>query len=171
MTLDDDICNKALHHLEIILNKHGRQLDQFPNMPIPTALLNDDQQDNYLIRKEKQYNIEELAQLTEDGSLRLNGDQRTVYEKVIAAIETKTPAIFLWMVLLELKKHSCISKNNRLIINYYMHSNYLIIIYSTLFEKVCLNGYIALTVASSGIQLLLFFCQVAEQLLPIQTSF
>jgi hypothetical protein len=95
MTLDDDICNKALHHLEIILNKHGRQLDQFPNMPIPTALLNDDQQDNYLIRKEKQYNIEELAQLTEDGSLRLNGDQRTVYEKVIAAIETKTPAIFL----------------------------------------------------------------------------
>ena len=94
MTLGDDIRNKALHHLESILNKHRKQLDQFPNMPIPTALSYNDKQDNYLIREEQQYNVEDLIQLTEDGSSRLNEDQRAVYEEVIAAIETKTPAVF-----------------------------------------------------------------------------
>jgi hypothetical protein len=50
---DDNISNKALHHLESILNKHGRRLDQFPNMPIPTTLPDHDGQDNYLIREEQ----------------------------------------------------------------------------------------------------------------------
>ncbi len=94
MILDDDICNKALHHLESILNKHGRRLDQFPNMPIPIALPNHDGQDNYLIREEQQYNIEELAQLIKDAYLHLNEDQRAVYEEVITAVKTETPAIF-----------------------------------------------------------------------------
>jgi hypothetical protein len=68
----DDIHNEAFYHLESILNKHERQLDQFPNMPIPTALFNNDKQDNNLVRKEQQYNIEELTQLTEDGSMRIS---------------------------------------------------------------------------------------------------
>ena len=63
-------------------------------MPIPTALPNNDKQDNYLIREEQQYNIEELATLTEDDSSRLNEDQQAVYEEVVAAVETKTPAVF-----------------------------------------------------------------------------
>ena len=63
-------------------------------MPILTTLPNNHKQDNYLIREEQQYNIEELIQLTEDSSLRLNADQRAVFEEVITAVETKTPAIF-----------------------------------------------------------------------------
>ena len=70
-----EVQNRALHHLQSILNKHGRQLREFPNMPIPTALPNNHKQSNYLIREEQQYNIEELTQLTEDGSLHLNVDQ------------------------------------------------------------------------------------------------
>ena len=63
-------------------------------MPIPIALPDHDGQDNYLIRKEQQYNFEELAQLTKDAYLRLNEDQRPVYEEVITAVKTETPAIF-----------------------------------------------------------------------------
>ncbi|CAB4416164.1 unnamed protein product [Rhizophagus irregularis] len=130
MTLDDDIRNKALHHLEFILNKHGRRLDQFPNMPIPTALPNNDRQYNYLIKEEQQYNIEELAQLTEDGSSHLNEDQRAVYKEVIAAVETETPTIFF------VNGPGGTEKT---------------FLYNTLLGKVCLNGHIALAVASSGI--------------------
>ena len=98
MTLEltnTDIHDKALQHLQIILNKHGRRLDQFPDMPIPTALPNNNnKQDNQLIREKQQYNIEELAELTENGFSRLNVDQRAVFEEVVAAVETKTPNIF-----------------------------------------------------------------------------
>ena len=53
MTLDDDVRNKALYHLEFILNKHGKWFDQFLNMPISIALSNNDEQNNYLIREEQ----------------------------------------------------------------------------------------------------------------------
>ena len=62
-------------------------------MPVSSTLPNNER-DNYLIGEEQQYNIEELAQLAEDGSSHLNKSQWVIYEEVIVAVETKTPAVF-----------------------------------------------------------------------------
>ncbi|CAG8745237.1 12057_t:CDS:2, partial [Cetraspora pellucida] len=90
---DTNIQNRALLHLQSILNKHGRCLEEFPYMPIPIANTNTEQ-DNYLIREEQQYNIEELAEIIEKELPCLNVDQRAIFDEVIATVETKTPAIF-----------------------------------------------------------------------------
>ena len=90
---DVDVRNKTLHHLQSILSQHGRLLSDFPNMPIPTAPFYDEQS-NRLIREEQQYDIEELTKLTEDGIFRMNEDQRAIFDEVITAVETNTPAIF-----------------------------------------------------------------------------
>jgi hypothetical protein len=92
---DSDIHNRALYDLQSILSRHGRFLNEFPNMPIPTAIFDNEQQStNRLIREEQQYDFEELAKLTEDGFSRLNVDQRIAFEEIITAVETKTPVIF-----------------------------------------------------------------------------
>ncbi|CAG8741220.1 15101_t:CDS:2 [Cetraspora pellucida] len=90
---DTDIQNRALLHLQSILNKHERCLEEFLYMSIPIADTNTEQ-DNYLIREEQQYNIEELAEIIEKELPCLNVDQRAIFDEVIAAIETKTPAVF-----------------------------------------------------------------------------
>jgi len=94
LELTDDIRNKALYHLQSILSKYGRNLIEFPNMPIPTISSNNEQNTNRLIREEQQYNIEELEKLAEDGFSRLNVDQRIAFEEIITAVKTKTPVIF-----------------------------------------------------------------------------
>jgi hypothetical protein len=92
---DTDIHNRALYHLQSILSKHGRSLNEFPNMPIPTAFFNNNEQNtNRYIREEQQYNIDELSKFIEEGFPCLNVDQRTVYEEVITAVELQTPIIF-----------------------------------------------------------------------------
>jgi hypothetical protein len=48
--IDDNIHNRALHHLQIILNKSECHLSEFPNMPIPSAFFNNER--NHLIREE-----------------------------------------------------------------------------------------------------------------------
>jgi hypothetical protein len=87
-----NICDQALNHLESILNRHGKSLKEFPNMPIPNALPNYEQ-DNHLIQEEQSYNIEELTQILENGFYQLNVDQRAIFEKVILAVETRSPAM------------------------------------------------------------------------------
>ena len=89
-----DIYNRALCHLQSILIKHGKSLNEFPNMPIPTIVPNDEQSANRLIREEQQYDLEKLAKLTEDGFSRLNIDQRTAFEEIITAVKSKTSVIF-----------------------------------------------------------------------------
>ena len=42
LELTDNICNKALYHLQSILSKYGRFLNEFPNMPILTIPLNNE---------------------------------------------------------------------------------------------------------------------------------
>ena len=90
----DDIYNKALYHLQSILSKHEKFLNEFPNMPIPTIPLNNKQNINRLIREEQQYNIVELTKLIEDGIFHLNADQQIAFKKIITAIEAKTSVIF-----------------------------------------------------------------------------
>ncbi|CAG8813910.1 12397_t:CDS:2, partial [Cetraspora pellucida] len=66
--MDADIHNRALHHLQTILNRHGRQ---------------------------QQYDVEELTKLIENDLPRLNMDQRAVYINVIAAVEAEIPSVRL----------------------------------------------------------------------------
>src|SRR2546423_12520271 len=94
LELTDDIRNRALYHLQSILSKYGRNLSEFPNMPIPIIPPNNEQNTNRLIRDEQQYEIEELAKSTENNFLRLNVDQRTAFQKIITAIENNTSIIF-----------------------------------------------------------------------------
>jgi PIF1-like helicase len=94
LELTDDIRNKALYHLQSILSKHGRFLNEFPNMPIPTIPLNSEQNINRLIREEQQYNIEELTKFTEDNISHLNIDQQTAFEEIITAVDNKASVIF-----------------------------------------------------------------------------
>ena len=94
LELTDDIRNRALYHLQSILNKYGRNLSEFPNMPIPTIFPNNEQNTNCLIREEQQYEIEELARSTEDNFSRLNVDQKAAFQKIITAVENNTSVIF-----------------------------------------------------------------------------
>ncbi len=89
---DADIYNRALYHLQIILSKNGCLLNDFSNMPIPAAIF--DNESNRLIRDEQQYDIEELASFTENGISNLNVEQRIIFDEVIVATKTKTPAMF-----------------------------------------------------------------------------
>ncbi|CAG8680086.1 17387_t:CDS:2, partial [Cetraspora pellucida] len=91
---DTDIQNRALLYLQSILSKHKRCLEKFLYMPIPIADTNTEQY-NYLIRKEQQYNIKKLAEIIKKKLLHLNVDQQTIFDEVIAAIETETSAVFL----------------------------------------------------------------------------
>src|SRR3989440_11323584 len=72
LELTNDIRNEALCQLQSILSNYGRFLSEFSNMPIPTISPNNEQNTNHLIREEQQYDIEELARLTEDGIFHLN---------------------------------------------------------------------------------------------------
>ncbi|CAB4488149.1 unnamed protein product [Rhizophagus irregularis] len=83
LELTDDIRNRALYHLQSILSKYGRNLSEFPNMPIPTISPNNEQNTNRLIREEQQYEIEELAKSTEDNFSRLNIDQQAAFKKLL----------------------------------------------------------------------------------------
>ena len=50
---DSDIHNRAFYDLQSILSKHGRFLNEFKNMPIPTVIFDNEQQStNRLIREE-----------------------------------------------------------------------------------------------------------------------
>ncbi|CAG8761340.1 6067_t:CDS:2, partial [Rhizophagus irregularis] len=46
LELTDDIRNRALYYLQSILSKYGRNLSEFPNMPIPTISPNNEQNTN-----------------------------------------------------------------------------------------------------------------------------
>ncbi len=94
LKLTDNICNKALYHLQSILNRYGRNLSEFSNILIPTIFLNNEQNTNHLIREEQQYDIKELAKLTENNISQLNIDQQAAFKEIITAIENKTSVIF-----------------------------------------------------------------------------
>jgi len=63
-------------------------------MPIPTISPNNEQNNNRLIREEQQYDIEELAKLTENNYSNLNIDQQAAFKEIITAIENKSSVIF-----------------------------------------------------------------------------
>ncbi|CAG8773661.1 602_t:CDS:2, partial [Cetraspora pellucida] len=82
---DTDINNKALIHLQSILSRHEKSLTEFPNMPI----LDISADICSLIDEEKNYNIDELTQILENGIPQLNEEQNTIFNKVIVRLSER----------------------------------------------------------------------------------
>ncbi|CAG8638157.1 8319_t:CDS:2, partial [Racocetra fulgida] len=76
--------NKALHHLQTILQKNGKNLSNFPHMPIPNVLpiL------PLCSHEEHQYNTLMLAHRAVANQSRLNSDQLAIFNAVTEAVET-----------------------------------------------------------------------------------
>uniref|UniRef100_U9UN62 ATP-dependent DNA helicase n=1 Tax=Rhizophagus irregularis (strain DAOM 181602 / DAOM 197198 / MUCL 43194) TaxID=747089 RepID=U9UN62_RHIID len=81
-------------------------------------------------QEEQEYDIEELLKLAKDDFSSLNTEQQAIFDEVIKAVETKTPAIFF------VNGPEGTGKT---------------FLYSNLLAKVRLEKRIALAVASSGI--------------------
>src|SRR5688572_16627755 len=90
--INANIHNQALNDLESLLNRYGKCLKNFSNMPIPTVLSNY-KQDNNLIREEQNYDIEEMTQIFENGFSRLNTDQQAIFKKVVIAVENQISTV------------------------------------------------------------------------------
>src|ERR1700678_615037 len=89
----DSISNCALLLLESMLQKVGKGLKDFPNMPIPYAI-DDDPVINHLIREEQSYDGARLADEVEQLLLMLNPDQQAAYAAVVHAVENHLPQSF-----------------------------------------------------------------------------
>ncbi|CAG8742999.1 19_t:CDS:2 [Cetraspora pellucida] len=88
-----NIQNQALLHLQSILLRHEKHLNDFPNMPI-SNLPSDYSYTNRLICEEQSYDINELNRIVQTGVFQLNIDQHNIFEKVIVALENKAPVMF-----------------------------------------------------------------------------
>jgi hypothetical protein len=129
----EQLHNIALHELEIILQRNGRSLRDFPRMPLPTADV-EHYQSNRLIREEMSYDNDALLHVVHDAEPHLNQDQAAFYQAVIGAIHEKRQAVFF------LVGPGGTGKTH---------------VYSLLLAKVRSQRRIALAVASSGIVALL----------------
>ncbi|KAH8939712.1 hypothetical protein BDL97_15G050400 [Sphagnum fallax] len=133
MLTTEQLHNIALHELEIILQRNGRSLRDFPGMPLPTADV-EHYQSNRLIREEMSYDNDALLHIVHDAEPHLNKDQAAFYQAVIGAIHEKRPALFF------LDGPGGTRKTH---------------VYGFLLAKVRSQRRIALAVASSGIAALL----------------
>jgi primosomal protein N' len=89
----EQLHNIALHELEIILQRNGRSLRDFPGMLLPTADV-EHYQSNRLIREEMSYDSDALLHVVHDAEPHLNQDQVAFYQAVIGAIHEKRPVVF-----------------------------------------------------------------------------
>nr|XP_027098951.1 uncharacterized protein LOC113718236 [Coffea arabica] len=90
---DSQIKNYALYEIEKILNQNSRSLKEFPGIPFPDMLLDNDNRNRFII-EELNYNREILAQ--EHFQLRsgLNEQQLQVYNAVIHAVDYGLGGLF-----------------------------------------------------------------------------
>ncbi|KAL8156077.1 hypothetical protein AgCh_001236 [Apium graveolens] len=84
---DCDIQNFALAEIEKLLNDIGKSLKYFPTMPYPPEvfLYNSG---NGLIVEETGYNIEQIKKQHDENYLKLNKEQKDVYEAVIESVNS-----------------------------------------------------------------------------------
>nr|GEW53226.1 DNA helicase [Tanacetum cinerariifolium] len=121
----------ALYELQIILNNCGKSLQSFSLLSTPTIL---EQLANRLLMEERNYNREELTQLKNDSILRLNADQKAIYDLIMNADEnSRQELIFVY-------GHGGTGKT---------------FLWKTIISSLHSQGKIVLAVASSGIASLL----------------
>ena len=135
IVLNGHILNKVLLDIEYRLQKHGKSLADFPNMPIP---LNEKYpyEEARIIMDELDYNVDQLNGIIDANLPVLNVDQLNIYNIVIGAVYDTSicPKIFF------VDGPGGTGKT---------------FLYNTLLATVRSRGDIALAVASSGIAALL----------------
>ncbi|XP_071688515.1 uncharacterized protein [Rutidosis leptorrhynchoides] len=90
---ESQIQNYCLAEIQMLLNKNGKALSNFPDMPQPDPSLLT-QLDNHLIREELNYNIQEMKTIHDSLYKCLNPEQLKVYESVIRAINEQLVGLF-----------------------------------------------------------------------------
>ncbi|XP_071739216.1 uncharacterized protein [Rutidosis leptorrhynchoides] len=87
------IQNYCLAEIQMLLNKNGKALSDFPDLPQPDPSLII-HLDNRLIREELNYNIQELKTVHDSLYNSLNPDQLKVYQSVIGAVNAQAGGLF-----------------------------------------------------------------------------
>ncbi len=97
--LNDTIENEALNQIEHYLQSNGMSLENFPHMPIP---LIQNVHSNYandnldqLIYEERSYDTFHLTEQVRQNIPLLNKEQRSIYDKVIQAIDNECGCFFI----------------------------------------------------------------------------
>ena len=130
---DNEIYDFGLFLLNKILQQSGKQLDDFP--PMPVAQYNwDSHIKNHYINEQLNYDCTEEHNKFLDQVVLLNQEQRDAYEQIMASIENQQGHLFF------LNGQGGTGKTY---------------VYNTLCYKICSEGWIVLCVASSGITALL----------------
>ncbi|XP_071740008.1 uncharacterized protein [Rutidosis leptorrhynchoides] len=130
---ETQIKNYCLVEIEAILNKNGKSLADYPNLPQPDQSLLT-HMDNRLIREELNYNLQEMRILHTTLHNSLTPEQLAIYEKVIAAVTQKKGGLFFL---------------------YGPGGTGKTFVYNTILTKLRSEKMIVLAVASSGIASLL----------------
>ncbi|XP_071714007.1 uncharacterized protein [Rutidosis leptorrhynchoides] len=87
------IKNYCLVEIQGILNRNGKSLGDFPDLPQPDPSMLT-QMDNRLIREELNYNVKEMHTLHSRLFNSLNPEQLSIYQKVIDAVTEKKEVSF-----------------------------------------------------------------------------
>ncbi|XP_071727902.1 uncharacterized protein [Rutidosis leptorrhynchoides] len=130
---ETQIKNYCLVEIEAILNKNGKSLADYPDLPQPDQSLLT-HMDNRLIREELNYNLQEMRTLHTTLHNSLTPEQLAIYEKVIAAVTQKKGGLFFL---------------------YGPGGTGKTFVYNTILTKLRSEKMIVLAVASSGIASLL----------------
>ncbi|XP_071728373.1 uncharacterized protein [Rutidosis leptorrhynchoides] len=130
---ETQIKNYCLVEIEAILNKNGKSLADYPDLPQPDQSLLT-HMDNRLIREELNYNLQEMKTLHTTLHKSLTAEQLAIYEKVIAAVTQKKGGLFFL---------------------YGPGGTGKTFVYNTILTKLRSEKMIVLAVASSGIASLL----------------
>ncbi|XP_071726987.1 uncharacterized protein [Rutidosis leptorrhynchoides] len=125
--------NYCLVEIQAILNKNGKSLADYPDLPQPDQSFLT-QMDNRLIREELNYNIKEMQALHNSFYNSLNPEQLSIYQQVIMVVTKKTGGLFFL---------------------YGPGSTGKTFVYNTILTKLRSEKMIVLAVASSGIASLL----------------
>lgn len=131
--LPDTILAMTLYDLKKSLMKNGKDLSDYPELPVLDEALLDINEDNQLIAEETNYNIPAMREIVSRVGL-LNVDQRAAYTAVMVAVDAKLPKCFF------LDGPGGTGKT---------------FLYSMLLSQQRLKGLIVLAAASSGIAAIL----------------
>ncbi|XP_071728505.1 uncharacterized protein [Rutidosis leptorrhynchoides] len=93
---DEQLKNYCLVEIQALLNKNGKSLSDYPDLPQPDPSLLT-QLDNRLIHEELNYNIKEMHTLHESLFNSLNPEQLAIYHQVLAAVTHNNGRLFfIW---------------------------------------------------------------------------
>lgn len=132
LTTDKAIVQKTLHHINNHLKDCGKSLKDFPSMPLLEELNNNTVNDSNLLQDELNYCAENLTEEVCQNEVKMNTDQKHIYETVIQSVISGKSQQNLYFI----DGPGGTGKT---------------FLYNSILAKVRSSGKIALAVASSGI--------------------